>query len=404
MKKFEHIQHSNEFIGQKKTGEGILNNTALLFTLFFIFSIPWGNAVWDGLTALFGIALFGLIFLVLITDGAHKNYSLYHFFVVLLLSWMLISLIWTPNIDYGLEVGLRYFQLLLLPFIFTLILTNKSRVNLSYQAFVFGNIIASLVIFYNFLNGIQSEYYNRFGLKNFEPDLLGVMLVLSLPAAIYLVTQYENRLLKVFNTLSIPLIAYAIFLTGTRTATMLLIICVAYWLFTYRKSSIRIKISFFVLFFLSIVLVFSLAPKASIERAFSSGESISKGTLNYRTVIWEAAIQQWKKTPLTGAGLGSLGPILSKEHVNFSAAHNTYIEFLAEYGIIGLLIYLLLLLAIFYQILRCPLSEKAFLLSLFFIITISQIAQHSHVQKETWFMLTMLAIHGRMYSELKNNH
>jgi O-antigen ligase len=395
--------YSNAYDHNQK-GYGIINKAALAVTLLFVFLIPWGDSINDGLTALFGIASFGLIAFVLITEGAHKNFSLYHFFVILLLSWMLISLMWTPKIDYGVEVAKRYFQLMLLPFVFTLILTNKSRLNLSYQAFVLGNFIASSIIIYNFLNGIKSKYYNRFGLENFDPDSLGVMLALSLPAAIYLVTQYENRLLKAFNTLSIPLIAYAIFLTGTRTASMLLIISVAYWLFTYRKSSIRIKTSFFVLFFLSIIMVFSLAPKASIERAFSSGESITKGTLNYRTVIWGAAIEQWKQTPLTGAGLGSLGYILSKEHVNYTGAHNTYIEFLAEYGIIGLLIYLLLLMAILYQILRCPFSEKVFLLSVFFIITISQIVQHSHIQKETWLMLTMLAIHGRIYSELKNNH
>ncbi len=248
----------------------------------------------------------------------------------------------------------------------------------------------------NYINGIQSPYYNRYGLENIETDLLGIMLVLSLPIAAYLNNAATNKKLKALNILSVPIILFAIFLTGTRTATVVSIVGILYWLFSQRHAPLKIKVSVFLALIVTAVALITVAPQASLDRAFSSGKSISSGTLNYRTVIWTASLQSWKDQPVIGTGLGSLQDALSKNHVNYSGAHSVYIEILTETGIIGLLLYLLLLISILNLIMRTPFSEMIFLLSLFLIIIVAQIAQHSHYQKETWFALTMLAIHASL--------
>jgi len=203
----------------------------------------------------------------------------------------------------------------------------------------------------------------------------------------------------VMNTIAVPLIVYAVFLTGTRTASIVAIIGIAYWLYTYRKSSPKIKLTFLMLFLMSIVAVFSLVPKESVDRIFSSGKSISSGTLNSRTVIWGASINQWKKSPVIGNGIGSLGYVLSSEHVRYDSAHNTYIHILTENGLIGLILYLFLIISILYYTLQTPLSQKSFLLALLLTILVSQITQHTHFHKETWFALTMLAIHAHAFAK-----
>ena len=99
---------------------------------------------------------------------------------------------------------------------------------------------------------------------------------------------------------------------------------------------------------------------------------------------------------MTGTGLGGLGYVLSKKHVAYNAAHNTYIHLLTENGIIGLTLYLLLISSIVFVILQAPFAEKAFMISLLLVILVSQMTLHSQIQKETWFALTMLVIHASL--------
>ena len=373
-----------------------LNKSSLVIVLLFIFLIPWGDSIVDGFPAVVGMISFAALIILLILEGTHRNYSLFHLMVILLWTWALFSVIWTYNFDTGIEVAKRALQIMILPFVFSMIIIDKNRVLLAYQSYVVGNTVGSMIIISNFLNGIQSPYYNRYGIDNIETDLLGIMLAISIPIAAYLNNTYKNKWLKTFNLLAIPLILYAIFLTGTRTATLVSIIGLAYWLFSQKKASIKIKLAILFTFVMTIILLITFAPKASLERAYSSVESISSGTLNYRTVIWSASIDQWKKSPVIGTGIGGLKYALNKSHVNYSGAHNTYLEFLTEMGIVGLALYLILITVIFHQILRCPFKEKFFLLSLLMVILITQITQHSQFQKETWFALTMIVIHAQL--------
>ena len=372
---------------------------ALFLSLFFIFSIPWGNAVYDGLTRIFGIIAFGTAGLSLITHGTHSRYNIFHLFVALFGVWLMFSLMWSPDLVRGEFLLTTTIQLLIIAFLITFILDTKYKILLMYQSYVFGNLAGSGIIIYNYLNGIESLYYQRYAIPTLDIDGQSIMLTLAIPMAAYLTTQFKSKIFKVINILAIPTIIFAVFLTGTRTAAIVSIIGVLYWLFTYRNTSMRIKTTFLILFLASLVAVFSFAPQKSLNRIFSSGESITSGTLNNRTVIWGASIEQWKQAPLIGNGIGSLAYVLSTKHVEYDSAHNTYIHILTENGVIGLSIYLMMIISIIYYSLHTPLSEKAFLISLLMMILIRQLTQHTHFHKETWFALTMLAIHAYLESK-----
>lgn len=385
----------------QETPSSILYKLALFATLFFIFSIPWGNAVWDGLTRIIGMVAFGLMGLSLLVHGAHTKFSLFHLVIALFGVWLSVSLMWSPDIERGSQLLFTILQLLTISILVTLVIYNKYTLLLFYQSYTLGNLVGAGIIIYNYLNNIESVYYGRFAIPNLDIDGQSVMLTLAIPMAAYLSTLSQSKWLKMLYTASIPLIMFAVFLTGTRTASVVAIIGIAYWLFSYRNASVLIKTSFIVVFILSAITVFTLAPQKSVDRIFTTGESITKGTLNNRTVIWGASIEQWKKVPLVGVGIGSLGYALNSLHVEYSDAHNAYLHIMVENGIIGLLLYLTLLMLILYYILFTPFSEKIFLLSVLFTILVSQITQHTHLHKETWFVLTMLAIHAYTYSRDK---
>lgn len=390
--------HNSEYINDQMTSSGsadLITLLSLYVTLLLVFLLPFADGFYDGIpriTATIAISLAAISFFI---RGTHKDYTFFHFFIILYVGWLVISLIWTLDLEWGIFFAKTTVQLILLCFLFTLVFDSLKKMMWAYQAYVFGNIVGSGIIIYNYFNGIMSFYYGRYGIANIETDTLSVYLALSIPIAAYLTTIYKNRkILKFINLISIPLVFYAIFLTGTRTGSIVGMVGIAYWLFTHRKASFAIKASIIIVIIASIIAIFSFAPKASVDRIFSSGKSISSGTLNSRTTIWRGSLNQWEKNPIKGTGLGGLGYALSHEHVEYRSAHNAFIHLLAENGIIGLLLYLAIIFSVLYYILLLPTNEKAFLLSLLMVLVISQLTIHSQNEKIMWFILTILAIHS----------
>jgi len=384
--------------------QGLIYNLSLFFLLLFIFFIPWADALLDGLVRIVGIIAFGLSGLLLLTTGTHRNYTYFHFFVLLLWAWIILSVAWTQNLELGLEYAPRLFQIMLLPFLLTLVLTTRKSIGLSYQAYVLGNMIGSSIIIYNYLHGIEGPNYQRYTIKNIETDSMSILLALAIPMAAYLASNVSSKLLRIVYTLAIPLVFFAIFLTGTRTGSIVGGFALLYWFYTQRKASLPVKAMMIVAFILSIFVVANYAPKASVDRVFSAGKSLKSGDLNYRTVIWNATIKRWKEAPLVGVGLGSLGDVLSREHVNYDVAHNSHLHILAENGIIGVSLYIVVELSVLLILLNTnPFPEKVYLSVLFLCILISQLTLHLHWQKETWYVFTIIIIHGSLLqrTELK---
>jgi O-antigen ligase len=385
--------HQTDAQGITTESQGITHKLALFSLLGFIFLMPWADGVYDGLPRILGVLSFGLSGFLLVTRGTHTNYSFYHLFVALLWVWVIVSLAWTPDEVLGGELAVTGFQLMLLPFVFTFVIDNRKNLLLAYQSYIVGAVVAFGFIFNNYLHNI-TEFYGRYTIANIDTDLMSYILALAIPMAAYLAKAYQNKFMVLFNIVAIPVIMYAIFLTGTRTGFIVGMLGIFYWLFTQRKASLKIKLIMFILFIASIGVVLTFAPKASVDRVLSAGSSIKSGDLNYRTVIWKTSIQEWKNSPIIGTGVGGLYSLLSRQHVNYAWAHNTFIHLLTENGIIGLTLYVLMIFSILYFILRAPFEEKIFLLSLLLVMLVSQIALHTHIQKATWFSYSMLFIHA----------
>jgi hypothetical protein len=194
------------FIPNDLENTGLIRTLSLAAVLLFVFLIPWGDGAFDGLPRFAGILSFGMTFLYLVVHGSHRNYNFFHFFALLYGVWMLFALLWSPDQEYGLEKAITNTQLVLMVFMFTLVIQTKNNIRMAYQAYVLGNIVGSGIIIYNYLQGIESPYYNRYGIKNIETDELSIVLALAMPMAAYLSMQYKHWLLNMLNVVAMPII------------------------------------------------------------------------------------------------------------------------------------------------------------------------------------------------------
>jgi O-antigen ligase len=105
--------------------------------------------------------------------------------------------------------------------------------------------------------------------------------------------------------------------------------------------------------FLPLVLVLALflsgAAVARVLEAKVAATYLEGGQGSYRMALWQHALQAWSTSPLVGLGPGGhsgrLAPFGEVE------AHNTFIDWTASSGLVGLLAYAALLLWLFRQVL-----------------------------------------------------
>ena len=366
--------------------------------LLMVFLIPWGEGLYDGLARVVAMPTLGLTMVMVVMEGSHRNFSAFNLFALLLAVWYLVGIWWTPDLEWGMEILKTYIMLIMMSFMFTYLINSEYKFRWTYQAYVLGTVTATGIIFNNFLNGVTGPYYNRYTVEHIETDNMAIILALGIPMAVWLYTQYENKLAKLLNVAFIPIIFYGIFLTGTRTGLVTGMIGIMYLAFTQRKASFNLKLIYFGGVISLAVAVVSLAPKASVERIFSLGKSLQSGDLNYREVIWQHSISAWGDNPVLGNGTGSLGNVLNSYHVEFKWAHNSYVQILTENGLIGLCLYLLMLGSLLYYALKCGVETKFFLLTLWITIAVSQLTLHSQNLKEIWFVWSVIAVHGYYFS------
>lgn len=372
----------------------VFHKVAWASVTMMIFLIPWGDGLYDGIGKIFGMLGLAMALSMLVLEGTHSKFSPFNIFSLMLGGSYLLGIVWTSELEWGKEILRTHILLILMSLLYTYLLDGDWKFRCAYQAYVLGGIAASIFIFILYSRGVTGPYYNRFTVPNIETDNMGILLALAIPMAVWLYTQYQNRLYKLANLATIPIIFYGIFLTGTRTALVAGVMGLAYWAFTQRKASFSLKLVYVIGAVGAGIAVISLAPKASVERIFSIFKSVQAGDLNYRQVIWQFSIEGWKDAPILGHGTGSLGHVLNPYHVEFHAAHNAYIQILSENGIIGLGIYLLMIFSLFYFAFKCPINLKVFLLTLLFIIAVTQMTLHSQNLKEVWFVWSAVGAHG----------
>ena len=391
------LQNIPNYTGRPKMG--VVHRVTWYCLLLMIFLIPWGEGVYDGLAKVVAMPTLGLSLVMLVLEGTHRNYSLFNLFAVILGVWYLVGIWWSPIPVESTDILKTYIMLILMSLMFTYLISDEYKFRGAYQAYVIGCFIATGVIFYNYLNGIEGPYYQRYTVENIETDNMAILLAFGIPMGVWLYTQARHWTVKAINLTAIPIIFYGIFLTGTRTGLVCGTIGLMYLAFTQRRASFNLKLIYVGIVIGLAVAVVSLAPKSSVERIFSIGEAVASGDLNHREVIWQHTLSVWAENPLLGSGTGALGHALNPYFLNFKWAHNSYVQILGENGIIGLAIYLMMIFSLLYYALKCQVETKFFLLTLWFTIFISQMTLHSQNLKEVWFVWSVIGVHGYYYSK-----
>jgi O-antigen ligase len=252
------------------------------------------------------------------------------------------------------------------------------------HAIHWGAVVASLWVVLQFLLDIRwfpqgpnpaSTFVNR----NFFAEFV----VCTVPFSFWLVAQARGMDQIVLRTFLMAFNITALLMTGTRSALVaLFVLAVLLGLIAFRfraslKTSAWTRTERWLAILTLIATVYGLGSvptgnaalksegwgETALERTFfrvggfSAGQEFVSGSGSVRLVMWKATLRMIQDVPLTGVGAGAWEvdvPLYQQSGAQMETdfyAHNEYLQLIAEYGVVGWL-FLIGLLVFFAGVMR----------------------------------------------------
>lgn len=254
------------------------------------------------------------------------------------------------------DVDLPSKYLLTLPVLFLLLISGDKKEWLWY-GIIGGNFLAlPIAIYQKYVVGESraSGWENAIHFGN-----ISILLAfLSLVSAIYFFSQNSKKMFILSLFASFIGIAVSI-LSGTRGGWVAIPL-IAFFLYWESRALLTKKMRKIVfMLFSSFILICLFVPQVGVQNRMLKAVEDVKVYLNgdtdtsvgLRFEMWKASWYMFTQKPLLGVGASQSKKIregladegyISKNAVNFSTAHNEYLEALSERGIVGLIFLLAL--------------------------------------------------------------
>lgn len=191
---------------------------------------------------------------------------------------------------------------------------------------------------HRFINGrLVGPYQSPYA----DANVLSTLLVMSLPFLILQAQRVKSKFFKVTIILLVPFSWHAMILLGSRAALLASLVSLIPLAYVIRSKKVNIAIAFSFLAFLG------YQGSLLIDRATETVDIAIQGTdepLNPRLISWEAGLRLIPEYPVFGAGVQMFEAAANNHFPGKTphVAHNTFINFSANTGILTGILFLIL--------------------------------------------------------------
>ena len=215
-----------------------------------------------------------------------------------------------------------------------------------------GLAIAGYVLYQSGIPTPFTQDYRLVGTFD-DPNLFSSYLVISF--CILLMSRIVEP--KLWKTLAALAILASIVLTGSRAVIPAVLFGFVVAVLTARRSEVARRqiwrtVTVGMAFVAASFLVWNpLESLESVARILTSDDTISS---DGRIRLWSVAWRMWQEHPVLGVGIGQYRAVADQYVFGgvSNIAHNTYLSFLAETGLVGFVILVSLPLAVFIRVIR----------------------------------------------------
>lgn len=339
-------------------GENILK---IIFLLFFIFNIK---------NALKAIKSMNLL----------QN-KLFFIFIILLIIGFIINIIIDPQTNI-LKPALSIMSIIIIVLYFS----RYPLINLLY--FIWISIMFSIVVCY-FSEPIPGASFRKTG-GTIDPNEFAAYVLAFYFTSIYLYTINKSKIILFISTL---FTVYAIFFAGSKSAFLVFAIVILFILLRFIIYK-PIVILNYKLIFVVLILLFG-----AIQIDFTKIEVIQNllgrvdrtHSVDVRFLAWGAGVNMVKENPILGVGSMRFAENTYQYIRMWIAPHNTYIQIIAESGIIVFLFYISFIFLLLKQNFRIIINSNLFWLYLALLsILLMSLTIGLTYKKFAWIFIALL--------------
>lgn len=379
---------------------------ALVLSLFFTPSVSISGASFrvDDVIVVF-ITIFLMILLFKREIGKNLNITTLKFIIVYLLFSLFITMVriffddLNPIYILFFVKEIQYFIYFLLAIV--LIISGERYYHHFQKAFYFGIVITLCWGVFQLLTGSIRGYYGIGIISVQNPSQSGVVFFLMTISLIYF-SDTEKGLKSAIN-LMLAVISMALTIaTISRTAILVVVFSISLYLFISlfkrKKNTIKLLVGAYLLIPTLLISYFIIGDM--LANVFERLSRFNQG-VGFRTTNWEYFLSQgdWIGY-IVGNGKGFMQVIVGSFTLK---ADNQYVRLIVESGVIGLLLWLMIILSILYvsfKNLKYQFNDSIYLIVLtvsFMVIGVTQEGYLVAIQGSLYWIISGVIL-GKIYS------
>ena len=373
----------------------------LLFSAFFVL-FDWTYA---SITILLLFLLMAGSMMVLRGGRLTLRITFFHVWMLVFGLFCFLSVIWAWDTENAMTKGKTAFSMLICYSLAVLCYQEFDSVDALLKAILWGGNAVMLVVFCTFgVHGILSllEYGDRLSEQFYlNSNVVGVVCAMSMVVNVYYVMK-EKRIYW-WNLFLLPGVII-LSATGSRQALAImaggLVLLVFLSVIQGRSpGEIAILLAGGILLAVGMLILISRLPAFSgiYKRMLSmvsamTGVGQTDRSATTRLALIDVGVEQFKRTPILGIGMGS-GHLVAWKYLNkYFYLHNNFAEILAGGGLVGFTIYYSIYVYIFLSYLRYrrySTMETAACTALLVMALVEDYASVTYYSKETYFYLML---------------
>lgn len=356
------------------------------------FTIPWeGVVAIEGIGRLsraVGLLSVPICLFALVTTGWRRGLLDVHVVLIAFAGWVIASQMWAlapVEAAERAEVAVQLVAMLLLLWEFA---GSPRRVRQLEVAVVAGAAVAALLVIATHLSGDAGSRARVS--ETAHPNDVAFAICLAVPIAWHAALRCRSSVLRWLLLLHLPLGAFAIVLTASRSAVLLLAVSLAVVPWTLPAAGRATRAWTAGILGAALLVGPGLLPEAQVERLSTISASLESGSFNGREAFWAIAADGVQERPLTGWGGGG-SRVLIREGVGEEfGVHNTYLSVAADLGLVGLGLLLLALLAIGRHLKGAAVVDRRAGAVLLATLLLGFMPRHWEYRKGTWLVIAIL--------------
>jgi O-antigen ligase len=365
----------------------------------FVLAVPWERIIaLPGLyiiTRATGALALLLSLLAIVVSGRFRRWRGFHTAALLFVAWtgLGVWIIGMPKVPNKLYTFVQLFSVVWM--MWELTTTRRRQLGLL-LAYVLGAYIASFATLILYRN--EAALLRRFAAGGADPNSLAMTLSLALPMAWYLGMRSERPLVRWLGRAYMPIGVLSVALTGSRGGMLACLVALMIVPLTMTLSPGRLATTVCMLV-LSGALAIAYVPDKIVQRLATTGTEVQDARFGGRFKLWVAGFRAFADKPVMGYGVSSFKQTITPQLGSAAqVAHDSFLSVAVEEGLVGLVFYLWMLLAVFLSLLRLPRIERRFALVLFAVLVTALLPLTWEDQKDAWVVMAILVGMGPLWA------